>query len=109
MPQSSELEQPIETKLEAEQKPEALARNEHEPERTVAAGEFKAKCLKLLDEVAETGEPIIVTKFGKPVARLMPIREHRKPLFGAMRGTVLWEGDIISPLGEDAWGWFAEP
>lgn len=97
MSQPAELEKPVE------------AASEPGAERAVAAGEFKAKCLKLLDEVAETGEPIVITKFGKPVARLMPIREHRKPLFGAMRGTVLWEGDIISPLGEDAWGWFAEP
>jgi prevent-host-death family protein len=77
--------------------------------RTIPAGEFKAKCLKLMDEVAETREPIIITKFGKPVAQMIPIEEKRVELFGAMRGTVLWEGDIISPLGEDAWGWFAEP
>jgi len=76
--------------------------------RTIAAGEFKAKCLKLLDEVAETREPLIVTKFGKPVARVLPFETERVSLRGAMRGTVLWEGDIISPL-EDAWGWFAEP
>lgn len=77
--------------------------------RTIAAGEFKAKCLKLLDEVAETREPLIVTKFGKPVAKVVPIEEKRAELFGALRGSVVWEGDIISPLGEDAWGWFAEP
>lgn len=40
---------------------------------TVPAGEFKAKCLKLLDEVAETGETIVVTKRGKPVARVAPM------------------------------------
>jgi prevent-host-death family protein len=77
--------------------------------RTIAAGEFKAKCLKILDEVAETREPITVTKFGKPVAKLVPIEAQRAQLRGAMRGSVIWEGDIISPLGEDAWGWFAEP
>ena len=65
--------------------------------KTIGAGEFKAKCLKLLDEVAETREPLIVTKHGKPVAKVVPIPE-RKTLFGALKGTVLWEGDIISPL-----------
>ena len=60
MPQSSELEQPIETTLGAAQKPEALAKSGQESERTIAAGEFKAKCLKLLDEVAETREPIVI-------------------------------------------------
>jgi prevent-host-death family protein len=69
--------------------------------KTVGAGEFKAKCLKLLDEVAETREPLVITKFGKPVAQVVPMPQ-RVELFGAMRGSVLWEGDIISPL-EDEW------
>jgi prevent-host-death family protein len=64
---------------------------------TVAAGEFKAKCLKLLEEVAERGEPLIVTKRGKPLAKVVPIREN-KTLFGAMRGSGVILGDIISPL-----------
>ncbi len=67
-------------------------------ERTMPAGQFKAKCLKVLDEVAQTREPVIVTKFGKPVARLVPIRREGSDIIGAMRGSVLWEGDIISPL-----------
>jgi prevent-host-death family protein len=67
--------------------------------RTIAAGEFKAKCLKLLDQVAETRQPLIITKFGKPVAKLVPVEEAKNvDLFGAMRGSVIWEGDIISPL-----------
>ena len=40
--------------------------------RTIPAGEFKAKCLKLMDEVNETGVPIIITKRGRPVSRLVP-------------------------------------
>jgi prevent-host-death family protein len=71
-------------------------------EKTIGAGEFKAKCLKLLDEVAETGESLIVTKFGKPVAKIVPMPVKRVPLRGALQGSVLWEGDIISPL-EDEW------
>jgi prevent-host-death family protein len=64
---------------------------------TIAAGEFKAKCLKLLDEVAATRETLVITKHGKPVAQLVPLPPAVDP-FGAMRGSVLWEGDIISPL-----------
>ena len=68
---------------------------------TVPAAEFKAKCLKLLDEVAASREPLVVTKFGKPVAQLVPMPPNRK-LRGALKGTVLYEGDIISPL-ENEW------
>jgi prevent-host-death family protein len=70
--------------------------------KTVAAGVFKAKCLQLLDEVAETREPLIVTKFGKPVAQIVPLPRPRVELRGALRGSVLWEGDIISPV-EGVW------
>lgn len=53
-----------------------------------SAAEFKAKCLKLMDEVAKTRKPIIITKRGKPVAKLVPADpEPRKPLFGCMAGT----------------------
>ena len=64
---------------------------------TVAAGEFKAKCLKLLEEVAEKHEPIIVTKRGKALVKVIPIRES-KTLFGAMKGSGVILGDIVSPL-----------
>lgn len=64
---------------------------------TIAAGEFKAKCLKLLDQVAEKRETLVITKHGKPVAQVMPV-PAKKNIIGAMRGSVLWEGDIISPV-----------
>jgi prevent-host-death family protein len=53
-------------------------------ERVIAAGEFKARCLQLMDEVAETGDDIVVTKHGKPVARLVPAVSKPEPtaLFG---------------------------
>ena len=66
--------------------------------RTITASEFKAKCLKIMDEVAETGDGVVITKRGKPVAELVQARELRKPIFGALRGSVLYEGDIISPI-----------
>lgn len=64
---------------------------------SIGAGEFKTKCLQLLDEVESTREPIVVTKFGKPVAKLVPMPPTVE-LRGALKGTVLYEGDIISPL-----------
>jgi prevent-host-death family protein len=66
---------------------------------TIAAGVFKAKCLKLLDEVAAKRETLVITKHGKPVAQIipMPAKEWVDPI-GAMRGSVIWEGDIISPI-----------
>jgi len=64
---------------------------------TIAAGEFKAKCLKLLDEVAEKRETLVITKHGKPVAELRPIAEQGD-IVGSMKGSVTILGDIISPL-----------
>ena len=64
---------------------------------TIPAGEFKAKCLKLLDEVAETRKPLVITKHGKAVAQLVPM-EAEDSLFGSMKGSVTILGDIISPL-----------
>jgi prevent-host-death family protein len=68
---------------------------------TIAAGEFKSKCLKLLDQVAEERQTLVITKHGRPVAQVVPI-PPKVELIGAMRGSVLWEGDIISPL-ENEW------
>jgi prevent-host-death family protein len=72
--------------------------------KILKAGEFKAKCLKLMDDVATTGEPVTITKNGKPIAQLVPFRQRPKSLFGALKGTITIKGDIISPI--DA-GWEA--
>ena len=57
---------------------------------TVAAASFKARCLELMDRVRETRETYIVTKHGKPVAKLVPYDEApARPFFGSMAGTVL--------------------
>jgi len=62
----------------------------------IKAAEFKAKCLKLLDEVATTHEPLVITKRGKPVAKLVPFEaEPRTSLFGYMKGTAQILGDIV--------------
>ncbi len=62
------------------------------------ASEFKAKCLKLMDEVAETGEELIITKNGKRVAKLVPCQELPKTLRGVSRGEIEIIGDIIEPI-----------
>jgi prevent-host-death family protein len=70
---------------------------------TVAAGEFKTKCLSLLDEVESTRKSIVITKRGRPVARLVPMDEEiEEPLFGGMRGTISIRGDITEPV-DDRW------
>jgi len=67
--------------------------------RTIKASEFKAKCLKLMDEVAESGEEIVITKNGRPVSRLAPCREPSSGLFfGRNRDNIRILGDIVSPM-----------
>ncbi len=73
--------------------------------RTIKASEFKAKCLKLMDEVAESGEEIVITKNGRPVSRLAPYREKPKAPFGRYRDQIRILGDIISPIDVE---WEAE-
>ncbi len=66
--------------------------------RPLTASEFKARCLALLDEVASTGEPVTITKRGKPVARLIPpLPVADESPQRRLRGTGRILGDIISP------------
>ena len=67
---------------------------------TIGAGEFKSKCLRLLDDIAETRETLVITKHGKPVAQVVPMPVQSE-LVGSMQGTVLWEGDLVSPIKEE--------
>jgi len=79
--------------------------------RSIAASQFKARCLALLDEVAETKEALVVTKRGKPVARVVPVEEPRS-LIGSVtfhisddelvNAGLEWEDDTV--LTEDAEG-----
>ena len=66
--------------------------------RRIAAGEFKAKCLRLLDEVQQSRQEIVVTKRGRPVARILPAEEPKESIIGRMKGTGVILGDIISPI-----------
>jgi prevent-host-death family protein len=69
----------------------------------IAAGEFKAQCLKLMDQVQQSREVIIITKHGKPVAKLVPIEEmSSQSILGFLKDSVQVTGDIVSPL-DDPW------
>lgn len=71
-------------------------------EKTVTATVFKSDCLKLIDAMNRDHEPVVVTRHGKPVARLVPVEtnEGRQSLFGAMKDTILDYDDIISPASD---------
>jgi prevent-host-death family protein len=68
--------------------------------KEVSAGEFKARCLALMDEVRDSGGEYVITKRGEPVAKLVPVRMERRSLLGSMKGTVTTLGDLVSPLDE---------
>lgn len=69
--------------------------------QTMAAGEFKAKCLQILDDVQQTRKPVVVTKRGKPVAQIVPVENETKlSIFGRLKGTGVVLGDIVGPIGE---------
>lgn len=67
-------------------------------QRTISAGEFKNRCLALMDEVNETGEEIVITKYGKPVSRLVPARKSTPQIWGRYRDTVRILGDVMAPV-----------
>ncbi|MBT7065892.1 MAG: type II toxin-antitoxin system Phd/YefM family antitoxin [Verrucomicrobia bacterium] len=68
---------------------------------TIAAGEFKTHCLQLMDQVHEQHRSFVVTKRGKPVAKLVPVdEESSRPVFGCLKGRVQIAGDIVAPTGE---------
>jgi len=63
------------------------------------ASEFKAKCLAVMDQVSSSGESVVITKNGKPVAELVPHRSKAKPdLIGLLKDDIVIKGDIISPI-----------
>ena len=70
-------------------------------ERKINAAAFKARCLALIDEVAESGQPITVTKRGKAKVQIVAVREKPKTLIGATKGTFKIIGDIVGPIDDD--------
>ena len=70
--------------------------------KTVSAAEFKAKCLDILDQVADNRQSVVVTKRGKPVARVVPMVNRPERIVGSMKGEIEIRGDIVSPI-DVAW------
>lgn len=66
--------------------------------RQVGAGEFKARCLQLMDEVGRSGIEIVITKHRKPVARLVPVRAGSSGFCGSLTGLTIKEKDLVSPV-----------
>lgn len=68
----------------------------------IGAGEFKAKCLKLMDRVNKSHEEIVITKHGKPIARLVPVEPvETKSAFGFLKESISINGDITEPIDEN--------
>lgn len=66
--------------------------------KIIPAGYFKARCLKIMDEVRTTREPVTITKKGKPVAKLVPADGQPEDVFGCLKDEIEIVGDILSPL-----------
>lgn len=66
--------------------------------RTIAAGEFKARCLRVMEEVKKHRTPVVITKKGRPVAKLVPPDAPATDVFGCMAGTARIVGDIAAPV-----------
>lgn len=69
--------------------------------KIIAAGQFKARCLALMEDVRSTREPLIITKRGKPVAKLVPADDNKGDFIGRLEGVFRIVGDIESPI--DGW------
>ena len=66
--------------------------------KQMPAGAFKARCLAVMKKVQMTGEPVIVTKRGVPVVKVVPVESEKNDIFGFMAGRVKIIGDIESPI-----------
>jgi len=72
--------------------------------RTMPAGEFKARCLSVMEHVRSKREPVLITKRGRAVAKLVPLDKQERDVFGCLAGRLEIVGDIEAPLvSPDAW------
>jgi len=72
--------------------------------KTTAISEFKAHCLQVFGRVARTKETVVVTKRGKPLVKVIPFRHNNEsPVPGELSETLVFEKDIVSPLGGSIW------
>lgn len=73
----------------------------HDKFEQVPAAQFKANCLQLMEKVAQRRTPIVITKRGKPIAKLVPLDDEPIDLFGYMAGSIKMVGDVVSPIDEE--------
>jgi len=66
--------------------------------KTIAAGVFKTNCLALMDEIQAKREPVIITKRGKPVVKIVPVKEDEDEIFGFLKGKLTILGDVVGPV-----------
>jgi prevent-host-death family protein len=66
--------------------------------KTMPAGEFKARCLRVMEEVKKYRTPVVITKKGRPVAKLVPLDVPATDVFGCMAGSARIVGDIEAPV-----------
>lgn len=71
--------------------------------KQIAAGEFKAQCLAIMDRVSKSGEPVMITKHGKPVVKLVPAEDQADDIFDSMKGKFKIVGDIVGPVFAENW------
>ena len=73
--------------------------------KTMAAGQFKVHCLKIMDQVQSKRQAVLITKRGKPVAKLVPVEKEKDDIFGFYKGKIKINGDIVSPaFSPEEWG-----
>lgn len=73
--------------------------------KTIPAGAFKTNCLAIMEEVKTKRETVVITKHGKPVAKLVPLNAEVDEIFGFFNGKGSVTGDVVSPaLSPDEWG-----
>ena len=73
--------------------------------KTIPAGTFKARCLAIMDEVQSKRQAVVITKRGKPVAKLVPMEPEKDDIFGFFKGKIKITGDVVSPaFTPEEWG-----
>jgi len=80
--------------------PEKSSETKEERHKHIDVRQFKAECLQLIDKVNQSHKPLIITKHGKPLAKLIPFEEEPLSPYGCTKGTTIIDGDIVESTGE---------